>query len=306
MSLGGTYQDHYLDMFKDTLLHEAQQKGSRLRGTVMVENMDGNKTYFDKLGQQTNYTKTTRAQQKTYSDITFERRQVQEQFFSFDHILDREDLIKYVQDPRNEVVQGAVWEMGRTEDEIIMDALSGNAVVTTNGSTANQALLSANQIAVNNHVLDSGSGDVGLSIGKLKLARAIIEETYGSDGGERMFCVAPIRQIMNLTQENQVTSRDFRDTMPLEGPGVVSSLSGYLGMDFIAYEDTGTDGNSDELAYVYTDSAIKMGMFEPLTVEIDRDTTRTGNPDVISVYEALGATRMYEEKVVQIACDPLA
>jgi len=44
MALGGTYQDHYKDMFKDMLLHEAQQHGSRLEQAVMIEKMEGNKT----------------------------------------------------------------------------------------------------------------------------------------------------------------------------------------------------------------------------------------------------------------------
>lgn len=304
MALGGTYQDHYKDVFREILLHEAQQEGSRLEQTAMIESMEGNKTYFDKLGKNSHYVKTTRAQNKILSDATYERRQVQEQFAEFDHVFDREDLIKYVQNPQSEMVRSAVYELGRRKDEVIMDALSGNAVVTTNGSTANQAI--TNTIAVNNHSFDSGSGDVGLTTGKLKLGITILMEQYGVSPNQRIFCVGPARQIMNLTTEDQQVSSDYIARKPLEGPGIVAGLSGFMGVDFVAYEDTGTDGSSDELVYLYTDDAIKLGIFEPLTVDIDRDTTRTGNPDILSVYEAIGATRMYEEKVVQIACDPLA
>ena len=168
MALGGTYQDHYKDMFRDLLLHEAQQDGSRLEQSVMVEMMEGNKTYFDKLGQSTHYVKSSRGQAKTLSDATFERRQVQEVFAEVDHLLDKEDLIKYVQNPRNEIVQSFVWELGRRKDEVIKDALSGNAVVTTSGSTSNQALTLT--IAVNSHQFDTATGDVGLTTSKLKLA----------------------------------------------------------------------------------------------------------------------------------------
>lgn len=304
MSLGGTYQDHYKDMFKDVLLHEAQQDGSRLAQTVMSEMLEGNKTYFDKLGESSHYIKTSRGQAKNPNDATFERRQVQEVFAEIDHILDKEDLIKYVTNPRNELVKSFVWELGRRKDEVIMDALSGNAVVTTNGSTANQALTLT--VAVNDHSFDSGTGDVGLTTGKLKKAFALIEEGYGKGANERLICVAPARQLVNLTTESQQVSGDFRGKKPLEGPGVFSGLSGFMGIDFIGYEGTGTDGSSDELAYLYTESAVKLGIYEPLSVEIDRDVTRAGNPDVISAFEAIGATRMYEEKVVQIACDPLA
>ena len=305
MALGGTYQDHYKDLFKGIIGHEAQQTGSRLEQTVMSEFMDGNKTYFDKIGKSAHYIKTTRNQDKTFSDLTFERRQVQEELASFDHIFDREDLIKYVENPRNEVVRSAVSEMARKKDEVIMGAIEGNAVVTTNGSTADQALTLT--VAVNDHQYDSDTGDVGLTVSKLKLAKVLIAENYGSQGLDgRIFCVGPSRQIMNLTVTAQTVSSDFRVNKPLEGPGVVSGLSGYLGIDFIEYEETGVDGSSDELVYVYTDTAVKMGIYIPLTVEVEKITTKTTNPDSLAVFEALGATRMWEEQVVQVACDPLA
>ncbi len=304
MALGGTYQDHYKDLFKGIIGHEAQQNGSRLEQTVMTEFMEGNKTFFDKLGKSSHYIKSTRNQDKTFSDLTFERRQVQEELASFDHIFDREDLIKYVENPRNEVVRSAVMEIGRRKDEVIMDAIKGNAVVTTNGSTANQALTLT--IAVDDHQFDSDTGDVGLTISKLKLGKTLIRENFGMGANERLFCVAPTRQIMNLTTATETVSSDFRVNKPLEGPGVVSGLSGYLGFDFIEYEETGVDGSSDELAYVYTEDAIKMGIFIPLTVQVEKITTKTTNPDSLAVFEAIGATRMWEEKVVEIACDPLA
>ena len=304
MPLGGSYQDHHKDMFKDVLLHESQQQGSVLAQVPMVEMMEGNKTYIDKLGKQSHYVKTTRNQTKTYADLTFERRQVQEELASWDHIFDKEDLIKYVNNPKSQVVKSAVMELGRRKDEIIMDAISGNAVVTTNGSTANQALTLT--VAVNDHQFDSGSGDVGLTTSKLKLAKTKILEAYGAGLAQRLICIAPIRQIMNLTTENQQVSSDFRANKPLEGPGVVSGLSGFMGIDFIAYEETGTDSSSDEKVFLLTDDAIIQGVYHPLTVEVLKDPTRVTNPDTLSVYEAIGATRLEENAVVQVACDPLA
>jgi hypothetical protein len=303
MALGGTYQDHYKDMFKDVILHEAQQNGSRLAQTVMTEMMEGNKTYFQKMGKATHYIKTSRGELKQHSDATFERRQAQEVFASWDHILDKEDLIKYVSNPRNELVQSAVWELGRRKDDVILQALKGNAVVTTNGSTTNQALTQT--VAVNDHTYDSTTGDVALTTSKLKVALKQIKESYGDAGSRSIFCVAPAAQIMNLTTENQQVSGDFRSGRPLEGPGISQALSGFLGITFIEYEETGTDGSSDELVYVFTDDAVKLGIYDPLTVKIGPDPTRVGDPDVISTTEAIGATRMYEEKVVEIACDPL-
>lgn len=304
MALGGQRSDHYVDMFRDVLLHEAQQQGSVLEGTVMSERMEGNKTYFDKFGKSTHYVKTSRNQPKTFDSDTFERRHVQEQLAEIDRVLDIEDLIKYTKDPRSEFVRSMNWEMGRYKDTVIMDAIKGNAVVTTNGTTANQALTQT--VAVNSHQFDSGTGDVGLTTSKLKLALTLIHENYGVAPAEHIICIAPSRQLMNLSTENQQVSSDFVNRRPLETPGLIAGLSGFMGISFVAYEGTGVDGNSDELAFLFTESAVKLGIFVPLTVKYGTQPNLMTNPDSICVYEAIGATRMYEERVVQIACDPLA
>ena len=306
MALGGTYLDHYKDVFKDTLLLELQQRGSRLEQTVMSEAMSGNKTFFDKLGKVDTYTKSTRNEPKTNSDITYERRQVQEEFNSFDHIIDKEDRIKNVTDPKSEIVTSAVFSLGRRKDVIIYNALNGSATVSTNGTTASTALPSASKVVVANHDYDSDSGDVALTAGKLKKAIAILGSNFVDVGRERIYCIAPSDQLMNLAVNTEITSNDFRGDKPLEGPGIFHQLSGYLGITFIQYEDVSVDGSSDELIYVYPESAVKLGIFEGLTVDIDQDKTRTGNPMQISCFEAIGATRMYEEKVIEIACDPIA
>jgi len=302
----GTYQDHYKDVFKDQILLASQQEGSVLDQTVMKETMDGNKTYFDKLGKVEHYNKTARGQDKSYSDITFERRFVVESMIAFDHILDKEDLIKYVSDPRNQIVTSATYEMGRDKDVVIAEAINGAVTVQANGSTSSVSLASAQKVAVSQHTYDSGSGDVELTTSKLKEAKVKITQQYGAPSGMRLFCVASSRQLMNLSTFTEVVSSDYRVNKPLEGPGVVSSLSGYLGYDFIEFEGTGVDTNADERAFVYTADAIKMGIYTPLTVSITRNTNKVAEPDQISVWEAIGATRMYEEKVVEIACNPIS
>ena len=159
MALGGVYSDHYKDMFKDILLHEAQQKGSRLEQVAMVESMEGNKTYFDKVGKVTHSIKSSRNEDRTFADQTFERRQVQEQLAEYSTLFDKEDLIKHVNNPQSELANAAIWELGRRKDDVLISAIGGNSVVTTDGSAANQALTLS--VAVDNHTYDSGSGDVG-------------------------------------------------------------------------------------------------------------------------------------------------
>jgi hypothetical protein len=305
MALGGTYQDHYKDMFKDVLLIEAQQMGSVLEQAVMIEPMEGNKTFFDKAGKVTHRVKSARNEDRVFASQTFERRQVQETLAEFATLFDREDLIKHVNNPKDTFTRQAVMELGRRKDNIIYDAIGGNAVVTTDGSTANQGLTLT--VAVNDHTYDSGSGDVELTISKLKVGIKKLRENFGLVGNERVVCIGPSDQLMNLTTDDQAVSSDYRAIKPLEGPGVIPSLSGLLGIDFISYDlETDVDGSSDEYVYLLTEDAIKLGIFEPLKVEVTKNTNKAASPDQLAVWEAIGATRMYEEKVIGILCNPIA
>lgn len=306
MSLGGTYQDFHFELFKDNLEHELQQKGSLLTATVTVEAVDGNKTWFTKYGKSTSYQKSTRGEQKTYHEDTYERRLLDFQFNSSDKILDKVDIMDMVTNPKSDAVQAMVMELGRERDRVIFSALSGSATKQENGTTSSVSLPAGSKVAVNSHAFSStaGSNDIGLTPSKLKEAVKLLGEDFVDVSREPVFVVGPMNQLMKLSVNSEVTSSDFRTKNVLDVPGVVMGINGYLGMTYVAYEETDLVNTTDETVYVYPKSAIKLGVRQPLTVEILKDTSRVGNPETIAAYEDIGAVRMFEEKVIQIACDP--
>jgi hypothetical protein len=291
MALSGTYLDHHLTMFKDMLDDELQKKGSRLEATVTIESVDGNRTEFEKIGKFSSYEKTSRNQKKTYQDATFEKRRVEFTYTSSDIVLDKVDLMDLIGNPASDYVH----------------AISGNATVITNGSSSSTALPSGSKVAVNNHDYDpaSGTNDIGLTTFKIKSALKILGENEVDIERDELVCIAPQSQLMALSLEDQVVSADYRGKKPLEGsPGMDTQLSGYMGITFIRYEETDLVNTTDETCYIYPKNAIKLGIRQPLKIEVEKDTTLVGNPDTLSATEDLGAVRMYEEKVIQIACDP--
>jgi hypothetical protein len=306
MSLGGTYQDFHFEMFKDNLVHELQQRGSLLTATISVEQVDGNKTWFTKYGKSSSYTKSTRGELKTYHEDTYERRLLQFQFNSSDKILDKVDIMDMVTNPKSDAVQAMVMELGRQRDEVIFAAVSGTVTKQENGATSSVALPAASKVAVNSHAFSAtaGTNDIGLTPSKLKEAIKKLGETYVDVNREPVFVVGPMNQLMKLSTSTEVTSADYRTKNVLDVPGVVGGINGFLGLTYIAYEDTDLVNTSDETVYVYPQSAIKLGVRQPLAVEILKDSSRVGNPDTIAAYEDIGATRLFEEKVIQIACDP--
>lgn len=304
MALGGSYQDFHLDMFKDNLEHELQQNGTLLTATITVEMADGVRTYFTKYGRASSYQKSTRGEKKTYNEDTYERRLLTFQFNSSDKIIDKVDILNMVSNPKSDAMMAMVMELGRVRDGVIFEAVSGPATKQENGTTS--TVTNIKTVAVNSHAFSdvSGSNDIGLTPSKLKEAIKILGESYVDVTREDVFVVGPMNQLMKLSANKEVTSSDFRSNRALEVPGTVSGINGYLGLTYIAYEETDNVNTTDETVYVYPKSAVKLGVRLPLTVEVMPDTSRVGNPDTIAVYEDIGAVRMFEEKVVQIACDP--
>ncbi len=306
MALGGSYQDFKLEMFTDNLQHELQQTGSVLSNTVLNEMVAGTTTYFNKFGKMSSYTKSQRGELKTFNEQTHERRAVTFHMNSSDHILDPEDLLNMVSNPQSDVIRAMTFELGRQTDADIFNAISGTANRILNGTPGTVSLGSGNKVAVNSHLYSpvAGTNDICLTPSKLKEALKIMAANYVNIAQEEIFVVGPANQLAFLMTQPEVTSHDFRNIKPLDIPGLYPGIQGYLGLNYVLYENTDLVNGSDQTVYVYAKSAVKRGVRKPLTVEILKDPGRVGNPELISAFIDEGSVRMEEGAVVQIACDP--
>lgn len=304
MALNGSQQDRFLNLFTDNVVLEFQQRGSRLSNLFKKEMVKGQKTYFDKLGALgAARQKTSRHQAVVIDDETYERRLLTFETLSKAHVMDINDLMDMVTDPSSDVLRSIAHTLGREADRIIMNAISGNAVVQTDGSTANVAIPAAQKIGVSDITfdLDLSAGDKGLTPGKLMKAQKLLKQNYVT--GE-MVVIAPAGQLANILAHARASSGDYVSARPLESAGFEEALSGYLGLNFISYEETGVDANSDELSFVVSRDALKIGERQAMRVMIDKRPDLVATPDQIQGILDMGAVRMYEEAVVQIACDP--
>ena len=304
MAVTGTHLDRYSDMFTSMLTHELAKSGSRLSGLVTIENVHGNKVYFDKLGKKEAYIKTQRNQDRTFAESAFERRLFTRQLVSYDEIMDVDDMTRFVSDPTSDIAKAAVEAVGRQIDEIIFAGITGTANVLIDGSASTKSI--TNTIAVNDHDYDSAAGtnDIGLTAFKLRKAKKLLMENYVDVNREPLFVLAPASQLAILSTNAELVSKDYRNSAPLDLPGLDQALSGFLGFNFIAYEDTGFTNTTDENVYVFTKSAIKAGIAKPLTTKFVEMTSKVGIPMSISVVQDMGAVRMHDEAVIKIVCDP--
>jgi hypothetical protein len=303
MAVTGVFSDRFLNLFNENLLNELQQEGSRLANLFPRERMKGQKAHFDKIGITTSHQKTSRLQDIVPDEENYERRLLTFQTHYAAYTPDINDLMDMVADPTSDLLRNMGFSLGRKMDEIIMTAIKGNAVVQANGSTTNTALPAAQLITVSDITfdLDLTAGDKGLTPGKLMEAVKILKQNYVMDD---LVVIAPAGQLANIIAHARASSGDFRSARPLESPGLEGALTGYLGLNFVHYEETGVDGSADELVYVVGRNAVKVGERMPLTTKLAPRVDKVGHPQQLHSFFDLGATRMYEEAVVQIACDP--
>lgn len=303
MAVTGVFSDRFLNLFNENLLNELQQEGSRLINIFPRERLKGQKSFFDKIGVTTSHQKTTRLQDITPDEENYERRYLTFETHYAAYTPDINDLMDMVADPTSDILRNMGFQLGRKMDEIILNAVAGTAVVQTNGSTTNTALPGGQIIAVSDitYDLDLTAGDKGLTPGKLMKAQKLLKQNYV--GGD-FVVIAPAGQLANVLAHARASSGDYVTARPLESAGFEPALAGYLGMNYVHYEGTGIDVNADEKVFVVARNAVKVGERMPLTTKLAPRVDKVGHPQQLHSFFDMGATRMHEEAVVQIACDP--
>jgi hypothetical protein len=181
--------------------------------------------------------------------------------------------------------------MGRAMDDVVIAALGGTSYTGETGSTS-VALPSAQKPY-------SASQSDGLTITKLLEAKKILDLADVDPSLPRFIVVSP-KQISDLLNTTEVKSSDFNTVKAL----AQGQLDSFLGFKFIVsnrlkFDATNTD---DRLCYAFTSDAIKLAVGQDVLARIDERADKSYSTQVYYAM-SIGATRMEEEKVVEIACD---
>jgi len=156
----------FVKQFSSNLLHLVQQKGSRLRSTVMVKSdVVGEETSMDQIGSQTATKKESRNSDTPISQPNLQRRWITLYDYEVAKLHDKQDQLKMLADPTSPYVMGQAWSLGRAMDTEIINAASGTARTDKTGSTST-TLGAAQKIVV---------GGSGLTLAKLLSAKEILD-----------------------------------------------------------------------------------------------------------------------------------
>jgi len=267
----------------------SQQMGSRLRDAVRVENMVGNNAFFDQVGKATAQKRTTRHADTPQIDTPHARRRVSLVDYEYADLIDDQDKVRMLIDPTSAYAQAAAAAMGRAmDDEIIASAL-GTAFTGQTGSTST-VLPAGQQIA---------NGGADMTLDKLREAKKKLDLADVDPSIPRYIAVGP-DQIEALLGSTTVTSSDFNTVKAL----VQGEIDTFMGFRFIVSNRLSKTGNIRS-CFAWAEDGLALAVGKDIMARIDERSDK-GYATQVYYCMSIGATRMEEEKVVQIDCDEAA
>ena len=284
----------FVEQYKGNVEHLVQQKGSRLRDCVSVETVVGKNAFFEQIGSTAAQVRTSRHSDTPRMDTPHSRRRVSLADYDWADLIDDEDRVRMLIDPTGPYATAAAMAMGRSMDDVIIAAADGTAYTGVAGGTSTAYDTS---MTVDVQVGISPAADTGLNVGKLRSAKQLLDANEAEDDGR--FCIINAKQLQNLLAETEITSSDYAVVKAL----VHGEVNTFLGFDFKRTERIGTDSNSDHKVLYWQKAGMKLAIGAEPTVKISERADKNHATQVFTSM-SLGATRMQEELVGYIECDP--
>ena len=236
-------------------------------------------------------TQITTAKQSRHSDTPIletphSRRQVTLTTYEWADLIDDADKVRMLQDPTSSYARAAAAAIGRSMDDVVIDAMGGTAKTGKEGATS--TVFASGQKIVH--------GSAGLTVAKLVSAKKLLDANDVDPSIKRYIVVSP-EQIEDLLNTTTVTSSDFNTVKALSQ----GDISSFVGFEFIVSNRLKDDGTS-RLCYAFAQDGIKMAIGKDVMARIDERSDKSYSTQVYYC-STFGATRMEENKLVEIACN---
>lgn len=264
----------------------SQQKMSRFMGKVRMESQNGETGFYEQIGATAAVERTSRHGDTPRVDTPHSRRAVTLQDFEWADLIDQADKVRLLIDPTSSYAQAAMMAMNRSRDDVIIEAALGTARTGKNGTT-NVTLPASQKIA---------ASATGLTIEKLIEAKELFGEN-DVDEDIPLYMAASAKQISNLLNEEKLTSADYANIKAL----VRGEVDSFMGFTFTRSQRLTTDGNGDRQCIAWAQDGILLAQGSNNMTRISERDDKSYSVQVFRS-ECFGATRMEEEKVVEIAC----
>lgn len=276
----------FVQQYTDTLRLLVQQKKTKLRDAVLVDtNFVGEFKFYDQLGATTMTEKVSRHQDTPIDPADHQRRRLAKRDFVVNHLLDKEDQLNMLIDPKSNYMQSQAMAAGRQIDDVIIEAFDADAFSGKIGS-GTATFTAANIIA---------HGDAGLTKSKLIDAKQLLDDADVEE--DDRFCAIKPSQLSDLLNVNEVVSSDFNVVKAL----VQGELNTWLGFQFRKTTRLTNNASGNRKCFAWHRAAMQLGIQKEPTGRIDE------RKDKMYAWQtffsmSIGATRLEEARIVEIVC----
>lgn len=280
----------FVQQFADNFKHVAQQTESRLQSAVTIESdIVGMSKSVNRLGQRSAQRRIVRHGDTPINDQPHSTRFIDLLDWEDGDMIDDLDKVRMLVDPTSDYVKAMVNAMNRTKDDVVIGALGGNS----RSATGNIALPASQKIAVNAS---------GLTKAKIIQAKTLFRRNEADViGGEELFMAYSAQAAADILADTTLTSADFMAAKFLESGDVVGKWMGFTWIPSERLPKVGTT----RFLYAWAKSGVALGIGKDTTTKVGEDPGKGFNVRVYAK-QAIGAARVEEEKVVEIATQEAA
>lgn len=275
----------FVRQYQDSISLLAQQLDGRLQSTVMVDNnWTGESKFYDQYASDTFTEIMGRYQDTPIQAPDHRRRAVFPRYFVSNTLEDPQDALAMLIDPKSTYMQAKQAGANRQIDDIIIAAFGSTAYTGKNGTTT-QSFTAGNQIA---------AGGAGMTKTKCITAKVLLDEAEADM--DNRFMAHKASQLGDLLNTTEVTSSDYNVVKAL----VEGQVNTWLGFQWKRSERMLASGGAT-LCYAYQKKAMQ------LAIQKSPEGRVSERPDKNYAWQvymrlALGATRLQESIIVEIAC----
>jgi hypothetical protein len=288
---------HYVQQYTTNVQLLAQQKMSRLRGSVTTGTYTGKQGVpVDQFAATVANKRTTRYPALTPADTQADRRWVFPSDYDWNDLIDSIDKLRLLIDPQSSYVQNGMAAMNRAMDDEIITAFFGAAKTGSDGSTST-AFPAGQQVSAS----EGASGATGMNVEKLKAGIQILlaNEAWDPSSGDRIYCAISAKQNRNLMDEIQVVNADYNGEKAVVNDGFVNSWGK---VDFIHTERLPNNGSAQARCPMWVKQGMHLGLWQDLSADVSQRKDLAGLPYQVYLFGTFGGTRLEEKKVVELPC----
>lgn len=312
-----TIPTHFVQQYVSNLEMLLQQKGGKLTDKVARGSYYGKSVKFiEQFGPIVPSRNLPRGADTPLSNPTDDARWLQPIDYDAGILIDNQDKLRMLIDPKSGYLINMVEGMRRAQDDEILCAFTRSSLTGQDGTTTTP-LLAANVISVS-----TGGSNSGMNVAKLRAMKKLFMKNGVNLDSETIWCILDSQAHDDLLNEIEVINLDY-NTKPTLVDGKVTQFMGinFQHVEFQSAADyplanTGwTNSGGTSLAGALIDSSSNIlypcwstlgmhyGDWNMLETDIGPRRDKR-NAQQIYVTQTIGASRVQEKRVGYITCYP--